>query len=144
MAVRVSGVPTVWAPTMPKLMVWGVALTVSDIVVLADSAPLVPLTVSKYDPGATDAPTLIVTIEDVVTGFVPNVPVIPAGQPAIASVTPELKPLVGVTITVDAALAPATVDAAPALKPKLGAALTVNEMVVLADNAPLVPLTVST
>ena len=70
---------------------------------------------------------------------------IPTGQPDAASVTAELKPFAGTTVTVDVPLDPATAVAAPALNVKLGggAAVTVNEMVVLAVKVPLVPFTVS-
>ena len=87
-------------------------------------------------------PTLIVTIDDAVAGFVPNVPVIPAGQADAVSVTGELKPFAGTTVTVDVPLDPATTAAAAlALNVKLGAAVTVNEMAVLAVKVPEVPFT---
>ena len=85
------------------------------------------------------------TIEEAVAGLVPNVAVIPVGQPDGASVTGELKPLNGVMVTVDVPVEPSDAVAAGALKVKLGdeTATTVQEMVVLADNVPLVPLTES-
>ena len=74
-------------------------------------------------------PTLIVTVEEVPAGFVPNVPVMPAGQLDAASVTAELNPLAGVTVTVDVPLPPAVAVAAVALKLKLaGTAFTVSAM----------------
>ena len=79
----------------------GGAVTIIEMVVLADKVPLVPSTVSVYGPGATPAATLMVTVDEAVAGFVPNVPVMPAGQPDAESVTPELKPLVGVTVTTE-------------------------------------------
>ena len=82
-------------------------------------------------------------VDDAVAGFVPNVPVMPAGQPDAASVTAELKPLAGIIVTVDVPVDPTVAVAAVAPRVKLGAALTVSEMVVLADKAPLVPFTVS-
>ena len=82
-------------------------------------------------------------IKDEVPELVPNVPVTPLGQLAVVNDTAELKPLAGVTVTVDVPLPPAAAVAAVALKEKLGAALTVSEMDVLADNDPLVPLTES-
>jgi hypothetical protein len=88
-------------------------------------------------------PALIVTTEEAVAGFVPNVAVIPVGQLNAASVTPALKPFAGVIVTVDVPVDPTFAVAAVAFIVKLGAALTVSEIVVLADNAPLVPLTVS-
>jgi hypothetical protein len=67
----------------------------------------------------------------------------PDGQLYVDSVTAELKPFAGVTVIVDVPVPPAAAVAAVAFKPKLGAPLTVSEMVVVADNVPLVPLTVS-
>jgi hypothetical protein len=88
-------------------------------------------------------PTLIVTIDDAVAGFVPKLPVMPVGQPDAASVTAELNPFTAATATVELPVDPAAAVAAVALMVKLGAALTASAMLVLADNAPLVPLTVS-
>ena len=85
----------------------------------------------------------MVTVEDVVAGFVPKVPVMPVGQPEVASITPALKPLAPVIVTLAVVLVPATTVAAPALKLKLGGAPTVSAMVVLTANEPLVPVTVS-
>ena len=68
----------------------------------------------------------------------------PAGQLDAASVTAqELKPLAGVTETVDVPIDPALAVAAVALRLKLGctAAFTVSAMLVLADKTPLVPVT---
>ena len=62
---------------------------------------------------------MIVTTEDVAAGLVPNVAVIPAGQPDAARVTAELNPVAGVTVTVeepdDPAVAVAEVE--PRVKP---------------------------
>jgi hypothetical protein len=66
---------------------------------------------------------LIVTIDDVVAGLVAKVPVMPAGQPDVASVTPELNPFAGVTVTVDVPVDPAVAVAAAALNVKLGGAI---------------------
>ncbi len=82
-------------------------------------------------------------IDDAVAGFVPNVPVMPDGQPNAASVTGELKPLAGVIVTVDVPVDPTIAVTAVAPRVKLGAAVTVSEMVVRADKLPLVPYTVS-
>jgi hypothetical protein len=89
-------------------------------------------------------PTLIVTTDDAVAGFVPNVAVIPVGHPDGASVTPELKPFAGTIVTVDVPVDPTVTVAAVALIVKVGAGFTVSEIVVLADNIPLVPFTVRT
>ena len=85
----------------------------------------------------------MVMVDVVVAGFVPNVPVMPAGQPDAASVTAELKPLAGMIVTVDVPVDPAVAVAAVAPRVNLGAALTVSETVVMADKLPLVPYTVS-
>ena len=89
------------------------------------------------------APTLIVTFEEPVVGFVPKVAVMPVGQLDAASVTAELKPFSGPMVTVDAPADPATAVAVVALSVKLGAALTVRAIVVDPDRVPLVPSTVS-
>jgi hypothetical protein len=86
---------------------------------------------------------LIVTTEEAVAGLIPNVAVIPVGQPDVASVTAALKPLVGVIVTVDVPVDPTFAVAAVALIVKVGAAFAVSEIVVLADKTPLVPLIVS-
>ena len=67
---------------------------------------------------------------------------IPAGQADATSVTAELKPFKGATVTVDVPLDPTTDVAAVALSVKLGDGFTVKEMVVLAVKVPLVPFTV--
>ena len=67
----------------------------------------------------------MLTKEEVVAGFVPKVPVMPAGQPDVANVTAELKPLAGVTVTVEVPLAPAVTAAADALIVKFAGAVPV-------------------
>ena len=62
----------------------------------------------------------MVMVDVVVAGFVPNVPVMPAGQPGAASVTPELNPLAGVIVTVDVPVDPTFAVAAVAPRVKLG------------------------
>ena len=96
------------------------AFTVNAIVVLALAAPPVPFTVNEYDPGVTVDATLIVTAELLVAGLVPNVPVMPAGQPDAANVTAELKPFTGVTLTVELPVPPELAEADVALRVKLG------------------------
>jgi hypothetical protein len=98
----------------------GPVFTAKAILVLADNVPLVPLTGSEYEPGATFAATLIVATEEAVAGFVPNDPVMPAGHPVVERVTPELKPFAGFTLTVDVPVAPGFTDAAVELRVKLG------------------------
>ena len=85
----------------------------------------------------------MVMVDDAVAGFVPNVPVMPAGQPDAASVTAELKPLAGMIVTVDVPVEPTIAVAAVAPRVNFGGATTLSEMVVLADKLPLVPFTVS-
>ena len=84
---------------------------------------------------------MIVKVEDAVAGFVPNVPVMPAGQFDAARVTALLKPSAGVTLTVDVPEDPTTAEAPVAPRAKLGAAFTVSEIEVLADCVPLTPVT---
>ena len=90
------------------------------------------------------AATPMVTTDEVVAGLVPNVAVMPVGQPDAARVTGEVKPLAGVTVTVDVPADPGAAVATVALIVKLGAALTVSEIVLFADNVPLVPVTART
>lgn len=118
-------------------------VTVRDIVVVLVSVPEVPLTVSVYGPATTLAPTLMVTTDELVAGFVPNVPVMPVGQPEAASVTAEVKPLAGVIVAVAVPDDPTVAVADVALNVKLGAPVTVSEIVVLAAKEPLVPFTAS-
>ena len=63
---------------------------------------------------------MIVTIEEPVVGFGLKDPEIPAGQPEADRVTAELKPLAGVTVTVEEPLVPACTVAAVAPRVKLG------------------------
>ena len=86
---------------------------------------------------------MIVTPDEEVAGFVPKVPVMPAGQFEATNVTAELKPLAGAIVMVDVPVNPTFAATAVALIVKLGAALTVNEIEALADKVPLVPFTVS-
>ena len=97
--VEVPGDAAVAAAAVALKVKLGAAATVIGMVVAADRLPLVPPTGSEYDPGATVAATLMLTTEDVTVGFVPNVPLIPAGHPDAARVTAALKPLAGVTVT---------------------------------------------
>ena len=61
------------------------------------------------------------TADDTVAGFVAKAPVIPDGQPEAASVTGELKPPTGDTVTVDVPVDPTAAVAAVALNVKLAA-----------------------
>ena len=68
----------------------------------------------------------------------------PAGHPDADRVTVVLKPLAGMTDTVEVPVDPTVAVAEVALSAKLGAAPTVSAIVVLADSVPLVPFTFST
>ena len=81
------------------------------------------------------------TVDVVAEGFVPKVPVIPAGHPVGANSTTELKPFAGTTLTVEVPGVEAVAVAVLAVNVKLGAAATVIGMLVLDDKAPLVPFT---
>ena len=119
------------------------AVTVKAIVVLAVTAPLVPFTVSEYEPAATPEATLRVTADVVAAGFVPNTPVIPEGHPEAARVTDPLNPPLGVTVTVELPPPPDGTVAAAELSVKAAVPVTVNAIVVLAESGPLTPLTAS-
>ena len=62
---------------------------------------------------------MIVATEEAVAGFVPNVPVMPAGQPDAVRVTEEVEPFAGVIVTMAVPLEPgvAVADVALRLKP---------------------------
>jgi hypothetical protein len=62
----------------------------------------------------------MVTVDEAVAGLVAKVPVMPAGHPAAARVTAELKPLVGLTVTVEVPVDPAVAVAGLAPNVKLG------------------------
>jgi hypothetical protein len=118
--------------------------TVIGIVVLELRDPLVPLTVSRYDPAATSAFRRIVAWDEPAVGLAANLPSIPAGQFTAASVTAPLKPFAEITVTVEVPLAPPAVAVAGvALNVKLGGAFTVSAIAVVALSDPLLPVTVS-
>ena len=117
------------------------AVTVSAMFVLADSVPVKPFTVSEYVPGATLAATLMLTLEEALAGFVPNVPLMPVGHPDAASVTPELKPFAGITVTVDVPVDPAFAVTAVEFSVKFdagGVPLTGPKKIALATALPTV------
>jgi hypothetical protein len=87
--------------------------------VLALSDPLVPVTVRGNAPDPTTLLEPMLTLEVPVVGFVPNDPDNPNGPEAV-KVTGELKPLTGVTVTIEEAVAPFTYVAGVALSVKLG------------------------
>ena len=98
-------------------------MTVRAIVAEDVRAALAPVTDSEYEPGTTPDPTAMATVDDLVAGLVPKAPVIPEGQPETVSVTAELNPFAGVTVTVDVPFAPAIAVAlvAPSVNPGEGA-----------------------
>jgi hypothetical protein len=51
-------------------------------------------------PLAVDELTVRVSVEEVVAGFGLKLPVVPEGKPLTENVTAELKPLVGLIVTV--------------------------------------------
>ena len=97
-------------------------VTVSGIVVVALSAPLTPFTGNAYDPAATPGLILMDTPALAMVGFGANVPVIPEGHPAAESVTAELNPLDGDTVTVAETVEPIAPEALPAVNVNPGAA----------------------
>ena len=77
------------------------ALTSVAVVVRgAGGEPPVPVTVKRYVPCAVEELTVIVNAEVLVAGFGLKLPVAPAGRPLTDKVTEELKPAVGVIVTV--------------------------------------------
>ena len=62
--------------------------------------PLVPETVKVYEPGAVEELMFRVRVEDVVAGSGLKLPVVPEGRPLTESCTVELKPPVGLIVTV--------------------------------------------
>ena len=100
---------TVDDPLDPAATDVGVAVsekpcTVRKIDALDVSAPETPFTTSEYWLTGTLEATLMVTMDKPVAGFVPNVPVIPAGQLEVDSVTGELNPPSGLMTSVEVPL----------------------------------------
>jgi len=60
----------------------------------------VPETVKLYEPGPVEGLTFRVRVEDVVAGSGLKLPVVPEGRPLTESCTVELKPPVGLIVTV--------------------------------------------
>jgi hypothetical protein len=63
------------------------------------NAPLTPVIVSAYEPGAVAAATVMFNVEEEVEGFGVNEEVTPVGAPLRLSVTLPLKPAAGVMVT---------------------------------------------
>jgi hypothetical protein len=101
------------------------------MVVISVSEPEVPVIVT-----ATGPPTVAVLeavrvnrLESVVVGLGLKLAVTPLGSPVAESVTPELKPLAGVTVMVSLVLvAPCAIDKVPAVGAmvNVGGAVTVS------------------
>lgn len=72
-------------------------MTVSEIVVDAESAPEVPLIVMVAVPVAAVLLAVSVITLDPVAGFVANAAVTPLGRPVAASVTPLVNPPTSLT-----------------------------------------------
>jgi hypothetical protein len=127
----------------------GVALTltVSAIVVVADSVPDVPVIVTVEDPVVAVLLAVKVSTLLPVVGLVPNVAVTPLGKPDAASVTLPVNPPVSVTEIVSVPLLPCVIDSDEgdddSVKPGVVLALTVSVMVVVAVTDPDVPVTVT-
>ena len=128
-------------------------LTVSAIVVECVSAPEVPVTVIVAVPVVAEELAVNVSVLVVlpfaagVTGFALNDAVTPLGRPDAASVTALENAFCDVIVIVLVPLAPCVTDTlvgdALAVKFGVAAALTVSAIVVVADNAPDVPVIVT-
>jgi len=79
---------------------YGLLFLLSFAVAVCVRLPLVPETVKGYEPGAVEELTLRVRAEDVVAGLGLKLPVVPEGRPLTESCTVELKPPVGLIVTV--------------------------------------------
>lgn len=108
-----------------------VALTVSEMLVLAVNVPDVPVIVSVEVPGAAALLAVKVRTLDPVVGLVPNEPVTPVGNPDTASVTLPENPPAPVTVRVSVVLLLGVkVSAAlPGARVKLGLPVVVPGMV---------------
>ena len=86
----------------PLRPIYFLAALTSVAVVVRDAGgePPVPVTVKRYVPRAVEELTVIVNAEVLVAGFGLKLPVAPAGRPLTDKVTEELKPAVGVIVTV--------------------------------------------
>ena len=79
---------------------YGLLFLLSFAVAVCVRLPLVPETVKVYEPGAVEELTFRVRFEDVVAGLGLKLPVVPEGRPLTESCTVELKPPVGLIVTV--------------------------------------------
>jgi hypothetical protein len=128
----------------------GAAFTVRLSVSEVDNAPAVPVTVTVLVAGVAADVALNVSVLEaaavvavVVAGL--NEAVTPLGSPLIVSATALLKPLVGVTVMVSAAVAPWTTltVGAEALTKKPAGGVTVRVIATVALRVPDLPVTVT-
>jgi hypothetical protein len=127
-----------------KLPVTGVM--VSAMVVVAVSAPDVPVIVTVEVPAVAVLLAVNVTTLVAVAGLVPNVAVTPLGSPDAARVTLPANGLTSATVMVSVPLEPCAMDrvAAEALSEKLPVTgVIVSAMMVVAVSAPDVPVIVT-
>jgi hypothetical protein len=76
-------------------------MSVAFAVCVIAGLPPTPVTVNGYVPFASDRVAVTVSVvEEPLAGFGEKVPVTPAGRPVVDMVTGELKPPVGVIVTV--------------------------------------------
>jgi hypothetical protein len=123
----------------------GVVVTVSEIVVVALSAPEVPVMVIAVVAAVAVLATVSVSTLVEVAGSVANAAVTPVGRPDAARVTEPANGLTSVIVIVSVPLAPLAIDrvAADGFSVKLPVLLTVRAIVVLAVRLPEVPVMVT-
>ncbi len=109
--------------------------------------PPVPVTVTGYVPGAVDAPTLSIRVEDpdpgaVIEGWL-NAAVAPVGNPDAVREIAELKPRVTDVVTALVPCAPWATDTEPGEAVTVnGGAVTVSAMPAVCEIPPPFPVTV--
>jgi hypothetical protein len=134
------------ADAEPVSVKLGGGLTVRAIVVDAVSAPEVPLIVTVTGPPVT-AVALAESVRtlDAVAGLVAKDAVTPLGRPVAASITPPANPFAPFTEIVAVPPLPCVTDNVDVddVRVKLGGGFTVSAIVVEADSAPDVPVTVT-
>jgi len=75
-------------------------LSIAVAVCVKGGEPPLPVTVKRYLPRAVEELTVIFSAEELVAGFGLKLPVAPVGRPLTDKFTGELKPPVGVIVTV--------------------------------------------
>jgi len=121
------------------------ALTVTLSVVQADSVPEIPVTATVNTEGPADAAALNVKVVEVAVVCGLKEAVTPVGNPLTSRIGEAVNPLSGFTVMLLVPDVPCVIVrlAGDADRVKLGAALMVRPMLVEADNAPEVPVTVT-